>query len=307
VRIVFMGTPEFAVPILGRLTPHHNVLAVITQPDRAQGRGRTLSPPPVKVTANELGLDVYQPDTLTDPTALALLTRAEVDVIVVAAYGKILPKEVLAIPVHGCINVHASLLPRHRGAAPVHRAILDGDQVTGVSIMLMDEGLDTGPVALKRETPVGEKTADELTETLSFIGAEALVEVLADIHRGGVTWVPQDEARATYAEKVTPADVALSPDLTVDQALRRVRASTRSARSKICIDGDVLDVLEATSCECELEPGEVLAEKSRLVIGLSDGDVDLVTVRPSGRSAMEGACFARGKRLDTGCTWECPQ
>ena len=210
------------------------------------------------------------------------------------------------MPLQGCINVHASLLPVHRGAAPVHRAILDGDRVTGVSIMLMEEGLDTGPVALQREILVGDKTADELAEALSFVGAEALSEVLSQIDMGGVTWVPQDDARATYAEKVTAADVALSPELTVDQALRRVRASTRSARSKVCVDGEILDVLDAAACACHLTPGAVLAEKNRLAIGMSDGDLDLISVRPAGRDAMEGACFARGARLEGEAAWECP-
>jgi methionyl-tRNA formyltransferase len=305
-RIIFMGTPEFAVPTLTRLTPQHNVLAVLTQPDRVRGRGRDRSPTPVKVAATELGLDVYEPDSLSDPATLALMRRAKPDAIVVAAYGKILPPEVLVLPKHGCINVHASLLPRHRGAAPVHRAILDGDQTTGVSIMLMEEGLDTGPVALKAETPVGEKTADELIETLSFIGAETLSEVLNEIKAGGVTWVPQDETRATYAEKVTADDVVLTPDLTVDQALRRVRASTRSARSKVCIGGDTLDVLDATTCECDLGPGAVLSEKNRLAIGMRDGDVELVTVRAAGKAAMEGPCFARGARLGDDVCWESP-
>jgi methionyl-tRNA formyltransferase len=172
--------------------------------------------------------------------------------------------------------------------------------------MLMEEGLDTGPVALMREAPVGEKTAEELAETLSYLGAEALAEVLDEMAAGGVTWVSQDDSRATYAEKVVAGDVALTPDITVDQALRRVRASTRSARSKVCIDGTNVDVLDATTCECGLDPGEVLAEKNRLAIGLSDGDVELVTVRPAGKSSMEGACFARGARLASDASWECP-
>ena len=175
-RIIFMGTPEFAVPILRRITPHHNVTALFTQPDRPCGRGRELCSTPVKIAGTELGIDVYEPESLRDPQVLALLRRDALDVIVVAAYGKILPAEVLDIPRHGCINVHASLLPRHRGAAPVHHAILAGDEVTGVSIMLMEEGLDTGPVALQREVAIRDKTVDELTEELSIVGAEALSE-----------------------------------------------------------------------------------------------------------------------------------
>jgi methionyl-tRNA formyltransferase len=305
-RIVFMGTPEFAVPILKRIAPRHNVHAVLTQPDRARGRGRQLTPTPVKAAAAELGIDVYQPTTLRDPEVLAMLERATPDAVVVAAYGLILPPEVLDIPRFGCINVHASLLPRHRGAAPVHRAILSGDTVTGVSIMLMEEGLDTGPVALTKETPVAEKTAEELTETLSFVGAEALSEVLGQLETGSVRWAAQDDSRATYAHKITPADVALAPDLTVDQALRRVRASTRSARSKVCVAGETLDVLDATDCECGIEPGCVLVQKNRLVLGLVDGDLELTSVRPAGRAAMDGACFARGKRIGDSATWECP-
>lgn len=305
-RIVFMGTPHFAVPILKRITPQHNVYAVLTQPDRPRGRGREPMPTPVKAAAEELGIDAFQPSDLSDPQIVALLERTRPDVIVVAAYGKILPPQILFMPEHGCINVHASLLPRHRGAAPVHRAILEGDKVTGVSIMLMEEGLDTGPVALTKETPVGQQTAAELTETLSFVGAEALAEVLSRLEVGGIEWVPQDDARATYAKKVTASDVVLTPELTVDDALRRVRASTGSARSKVCVSGNTLDVLKATRSECELDPGCVLSEKNRLVLGLADGDLDLVSVRPAGKAPMDGACFARGKRLDSSATWECP-
>lgn len=302
-RVVFMGSPEFAVPSLRELAARHQVVGVYTQPDRPRRRGREPLPTPVKSAALELGLHVFQPGTLRDPEALAGLASLVPDVVCVAAYGLILPPAVLDVPRFGCVNVHASLLPRHRGAAPVHRAILEGDEVTGVSIMRMEQGLDTGPVARTVVRLVDDLDVETLTALLAEDGATALLGVLDEIEHDTVSWVPQDDSEATYAAKVTDADVALDPSLTVSESLRRVRASGPSARSKVRVEGRLLDVLQASPASVDLAPGAARAEADGLLLGVADGSVLLEAVRPEGRSSMTGASFACGARLDADCRW----
>lgn len=303
-RVVFMGTPSFAVPALHALADTHRVLSVYTQPDRPSGRGRTPRPSPVKEAALELGLPVRQPVTLRDAGEHAYLRSLEPDVVCVAAYGLILPPAVLEVPRYGCLNIHASLLPRYRGAAPVHRAILDGEETTGVSIMLMREGLDTGPYALQVPVPLDELGVDEATALLAEQGATALVRVLDALSASTVEWTEQDDSQATYAAKVTRADVALHPGLTVEDALRRLRASSRSAPSRACVDGTSMTVVSARRASGNPGPGQVGIDKDALVLGFADGGLVLDEVRPEGRACMDGACFARGARLGSEASWE---
>lgn len=300
--VVFMGTPGFAVPVLRALAGAHRVLAVYTRPDAASGRGSRLLPPPVKSVALELGLPVRQPATLRDPQVRAELAALRPDVVCVAAYGAILPPEVLAIPRHGCLNVHASLLPRWRGAAPIQRAILAGDATAGASIMRMEAGLDTGPWALQTRTPVGDATAAELTARLAELGASALLEVLSRLD--DVVWVTQDDADATYASKVTRADVALSPDLPAEDALRRVRASGASAPARLVVADRVLTVVAASRATAPVRAGVVLATPQALLIGMADAALSLDVVRPAGRGDMPGAAWARGARLSADAIWQ---
>jgi len=198
---VFMGTPDFAVPVLSALVDAgHEVALVVTQPDKPKGRGRKLAPPPVKVKAEEYGIPVYQPERIKRPEAVEALSAARPDVIVVAAYGQILPKSVLDIPSMGCINVHASLLPKYRGAAPINWAIMNGETVTGVTIMRMDVGMDTGDMLMKKEETVRpDDTAGSLTERLSVLGAGLLIQALGEIGAGRIGPEKQNESEATYA------------------------------------------------------------------------------------------------------------
>lgn len=302
-RVVFMGTPEFAVPSLRALCAAHEVVAVYTQPDRVRRRGKELVPTPVRTVAEESGIPVYTPRTLRDETEIAALEKLRPDIICVAAYGMILPPEVLAIPPYGCVNVHASILPRHRGAAPIHRAILDGDELAGVSIMRMEEGLDTGPYATLASVPVDGLDVEALTAAIAEIGAEALLETLAAIEAGTVAWTEQDDSSATYAPKVTDADLALSPDLSLQTALRRVRASTDSARSKLVMGGRTLDVLRAVPAAADLSPGLARCIRGSLLIGFSDGVMSAEEVRPEGRGVMSGAAFAAGARIGEPVEW----
>lgn len=301
-RVVFMGTPAFAVPSLEALSSRFEVVAAVTRQDRASGRGGGLRPSEVKVAAERLAIPVAQPATLRGDTADQLRSLRP-DVICVAAFGMLLPPEVLKIPPFGCINVHASLLPRFRGAAPVQRAILEGAAETGVSIMRMEEGLDTGPYALQVRVPVGDAYASELESALATVGAAALVEVLEALP--DVRWTPQDEGSATYAAKIGKGDVSLLPVLGVLDAYARVRAATRRAPARACLGDRELTVVRAHPSTTETVPGGVCIVNGLPVLGFKGGGLALDVVRPAGKGNMPGDAWARGARLDEGTCWRC--
>lgn len=301
-RVVFMGTPAFAVPTLAMLIDRHQVVSVYSRPDKPTGRGRKVAQPPVVTAAREAGIEVRQPATLRGAEVVGALRSDRPDVIVVAAYGAILPPDVLAVPRLACLNVHASLLPRWRGAAPIQRAVLEGDAITGVSIMRMEEGLDTGPWCVQESIAIGALNAAELTARLAALGASALASVLDPLAAGSLVWHDQDDALATYAEKVGREDVALRADLTVDQVLARVRASGPSAPSRLSVIGRSMTVLVAHRHEGWLVPGMAACDRD-LVIGVADGAVRLDAIIPEGRSAMSGEAYIRGARLHGACEW----
>lgn len=302
-RIVFMGTPSFAVPSLAKLAAAHDIIAVYCRPDAVSGRGSHLRPSPVAAFADLHSLPLRQPNTLRSAEEVSHLISLAPDAIIVAAYGLILPPDVLAVPPLGCINIHGSLLPRWRGAAPVQRAILAGDEVTGISIMRMDEGLDTGAYCARVSTRIGSLNTTELTARLATLGAELLMTMLPDIESGTCEWVEQDATLVTYAEKVTPADVALSPDVSVQDALRRVRASAATTPSRIRIDGKGVTLLACSAGELELASGEFVARQGAVEIGVVDGSVRLERIKPEGRSEMDAAAWARGLRGDEISHW----
>jgi methionyl-tRNA formyltransferase len=297
-----MGTPPFAVPSLDVLLDAHEVVAVYTRPDAATGRGRRITASAVKKRALETGVSVEQPTSLRDPDAVASIGALGADLIVVAAYGAVLPPEVLEMPRFGCINVHASLLPRWRGAAPVQRAILAGDELTGVSIMRMEEGLDTGPWCEQVSTIVDGKNAAQLTSELARLGAEALLATIARIATGECEWTAQDDAMATYAPKIAPADVALHPGLTVHDAWRRVRASGASAPCRLAIGGRRVTLVSAALSPRDARSGRVLTE-GFLDLGLADGALRVVALVPQGRAPMAASDWLRGARLGPDVTW----
>lgn len=304
-RVVFMGTPEFAVPSLRSLFAGHEVAAVFTRPDSVSSRGREVTPSPVATAASAMGIPVHKVETLRSESVLTVLGVLAPDIIVVAAFGHIVPPEVLSLPPLGCINVHASLLPRWRGAAPVQRAILAGDTETGVSIMQMEEGLDTGPYCLTAATGIAEKNTDELTAELAAIGASILVEALESIGAGTCVWTEQDDESATYAHKITRADVALDPGLSVSESLRRIRASSDSAPIRLTLAGKNVRVLEAQEVETEsVVGGAVECTRAGLVIGVADGGIRLVSVKPDGKGVMRAADWMCGLRLDEPRRWE---
>lgn len=299
IRIVFMGSPEFALPSLQRLAAAYEVCGAVTQPDRASGRGRELKPPPVKVLAQELGIPVIQPEKLRLPEPMDQLRAWHPDLIVVAAYGQILKQDVLDLPRYGCINVHASLLPRWRGAAPVNAAILAGDVETGVTIMKMDAGLDTGPMYAKRSIPVGAgDTTGSMLDALSHLGADLLHDVLPDILAGNLKPQLQSEAGMTYAPMLKKEDGLLDFDHAADELERRVRAMSPWPGAWFLWGGAPLKVTRA-SVKMEglsVPAGQRFILDGRPAVTCSRGSLILEEVQPSGKKVMPGKAFLAGAR-----------
>lgn len=310
-RIVFMGTPRFAEIVLeGLIGSKHELVGVITRPDAVRGRGKKLISSPVKHCALAHNIAVYEYSSLKSDDAYNTLKMLQPDVICVAAYGAILPKRVLDFPKYGCLNVHGSLLPRWRGAAPVERAILSGDTTTGICIMRMEEGLDTGDVALVKSTSIGQKSSSALSDELATLGAQALVEVLDKLDASEVVqWNKQAVDGVTYAEKIAKGELDIHPKLTVREALLHIQASSENHPCRCIISGKGVTVLSADSFELPesvlINPGSVLFYQKRLLLGLSDGAIDLQSVKPDGKKEMEGKSFAAGIQgiKQGGITW----
>lgn len=290
-RLVFMGTPDFAVPALDALAEAgHEIAAVYCQPPRPAGRGKALQPSPVQRRAEALGLEVRTPLTLRDPDEQARFAELETDAAVVAAYGLILPRPILAAPRLGCFNIHASLLPRWRGAAPIQRAILAGDQVTGVTIMDMEAGLDTGPMRATVETPVDRKTAGELTAELAEEGAALMVEVLSRLDAYPPR--PQPEDGVTYASKIDKAEARLDFTTGAVAAERQVRAFNPAPGAFFELNAERIRILAAEVESRSGEPGEVLDD--RLLIGCGADALRPIRVQRAGRGAMSAEELLRG-------------
>ncbi|HEU0135463.1 MAG TPA: methionyl-tRNA formyltransferase [Allosphingosinicella sp.] len=297
-RIAFMGTPEFAVPTLDSLVEaKHDIAAVYSQPPRPAGRGKALRPSPVQARAEALGIEVRTPLSLKDVAAQQAFAALNLDVAVVAAYGLILPRPILDAPRQGCLNVHASLLPRWRGAAPIQRAILAGDRMTGVTIMKMEEGLDTGPMMAAMGTKIGRKTAGELTAELGRLGAEWMVEVLAQLHRIGPRAQPEEQA--TYAPKVRKEETKLDFTRPAIEIERRVRAFNPAPGAWFEVDGERIKLLAAEPVEAVGEPGEVLADLG-LTIACGEGALAALLVQRAGRAPMSGPELLRGFPIPPG-------
>jgi methionyl-tRNA formyltransferase len=312
-KILFMGTPQFAVPSLTMLLEQsYDIAAVVTQPDRPKGRKRELTPPPVKAFALERGLKVVQPEKLRSPEGVAEVSAIEPDLIVTAAYGQILPKSVLALPRLGCINVHGSLLPQYRGGAPIQRSIINGETVTGVTLMYMAEGLDTGDMIAKVEVPItDEDTAGTMFQKLSDAGAKLLMEWLPRIIEGSVTRMPQVDSEATYAPNLTRDDEKLDWHKSARELFNQVRGLNPMAGGFAYLDGEVFKVWG-----CRIPQGSDIMmrpEWNNLVAGsvletgsfgirvrTGDGSIVLTEVQPAGKKALAATEFARGARLAPG-------
>lgn len=297
-RVVFMGSPDFALTTLRSLANRYQVVGVVTQPDRASGRGRELKAPPVKLLAQELNIPVMQPQKLREPEAMQQLQAWNPDLIVVAAFGQILKKDVLDMPKYGCINVHASLLPRWRGAAPINAAVLAGDEETGVTIMKMDVGLDTGPMlAMKHIRIRPDDTAGSLFNALSTLGADLLIETLPAYMDGKLTPQPQPEEGATYAPMLKKEDGRLDFTQPAVELERRIRAMNPWPGAWFEWDGNVLKVGRGIVGEAKgKEVGSRLIVEGRPAVRCADGVLILEEVQPPGKKMMPGKAFLSGAR-----------
>src|SRR5512146_2610336 len=254
-----MGTPAFSVPSLSAVAKSETVTLVVTNPDRPSGRGQALSMPPVKGEAQRLGVPVFQPEKAKHPDSVARIAAEKPDLIVVVAYGQILPKSILDIPSRGCWNVHASLLPKYRGAAPINWAVARGERVTGVTIMKMDVGMDTGPMLLAREMPIsGDDTAGTLFDRLSLLGAETLSEALGRLREGTISETPQDDRLASYAPMLKKEHGRIDWSRPAEEVRNLVRGMTPWPTAFTSHSGKSLKILSATLCEGRGEPGEIL-------------------------------------------------
>ncbi len=292
-----MGSPDFALSTLRGVAGTYDVVGVVTQPDRASGRGRELKPPPVKVLAQELNIPVIQPEKLKQPEAMEQLRAWAPDLIVVAAFGQILRKDVLELPRFGCINVHASLLPRWRGAAPINAAILAGDEETGVTIMQMDVGLDTGPMLAKRSIRLKpDDTAGSVFQALSAQGADLLLETLPDYLSGKLTPTPQPEEGATYAPMMKKEDGVLDFNSDVNELERRVRAFNPWPGTFMDFDGTMLKVHRSHGAAGEASAAQRLIVENQPAVGARGGLLVLDEVQPAGKKSMSGKSFLSGAR-----------
>jgi len=292
-----MGSPDFALPTLEGLHSSCEVVGVVTQPDRPAGRGRKEQPPDVKKLAQTLGLPIFQPESLRKLSAVTQIAEWKPDLIVVAAYGQILPKALLEMPEKGCINVHASLLPAWRGASPIQAAIAHGDAETGVTIMLMDEGMDTGGILAQRSVPIRPgTTAIELSDQLAHLGARTLIEVLPSYLRGALAAVPQDDSRKSYAPKLTKQDSYLDFNLPAQTLLNQINAYQPWPGAVYRWQGKLLKILEAhvhPTFECDPSERFIVNELPAVCTGRGLLVFDLV--QPEGKKPMSGKAFLNGQ------------
>lgn len=299
-KIVFMGTPDFAVPVLQRLIQYHEVIGVITQPDRPAGRKGEISPPPVKQVAEQAGIPVFQPEKIRTPDSIAHLKQWNAEVFVVAAFGQILPQTVLDIPPHGSVNVHASLLPRWRGAAPIQAAIRAGDFTTGVTIMKMDAGMDTGPVLAMGQIVIEpDETGQSLHDRLSELGAELLINTLPGYLSGAIQPMPQPDEEITIAPRIAKADGLIDWTQSAVSIDRQVRAFTPWPGTYTYWDGEQLKIHSGTVGEGRAAPGKIVERDGRVAIGTGRGLYYPAQVQLPGKKVVSIADFLRGHETFT--------
>lgn len=307
-RTVFMGTPDFAVPCLQRLFDCGcEVCGVFTQPDKPKGRHGVLTAPPVKELALKMGVPVFQPTKMRDGTALEMLKSAQPELVIVVAYGKILPKEILDYPKYGCINIHASLLPKLRGAAPIQWSVINGCKVTGVTSMQMDEGLDTGDMLISREIEIGEnETAGELHDRLSALGADVLEETLEALKKGELKPVKQNDAEFTYApmlsKELSPVDWSLS----AREVHNKIRGLSPWPSATTKLGGKTVKLLRSVLTEERgTKPGEIVRADKRLLVACGDlRCIEILQLQAENKKAMPAADYLRGNHVETGSLFE---
>ena len=303
-----MGTPDFAkIQLEALISAGADVVGVVTQPDKPKGRKMILTPPPVKVCAEEHGIPVYQPSTLRGEEFVALLDSLAPELIIVAAYGKILPENVINYPSLGCINVHGSLLPRYRGAAPIQRAIIDGERETGITIMYMDVGLDTGDMLSKVVVPIeNTDNFETMHDKLADAGAKLLVETVSALENGTASREKQDDSLSTYAAKIENADCALDFDADAMSVFNRIRGLSPFPLAVVAHNGKSLKLVSAELCDMQEvhdTPGEVLncdASKNRIEVACRTGSIAVTQLLPEGKSRMRAADYINGRKISVG-------
>jgi methionyl-tRNA formyltransferase len=302
-RIIFMGTPEFACPTLTRLVERgEEVIAVVTQPDRPKGRGQKLVPPPVKELAERYGIPVFQPARVRAPEVIDQIRALAPDLIVVVAFGQILPQSLLDIPKHGCINIHASLLPRYRGAAPINWCLINGETETGITTMQMDAGLDTGDMLVKRAIPIApDEDAQSLHDRLMALGAETIDETLDLLQTGKLVRQKQDDALTCYAPMIKKEDGLIDWAREARQIVNQVRGFTPWPGAATSLDGKTLKLCKAVAGTDAGTPGEVLrADRDGVVVACGEGSVKILELQLEGRKRLPVAEFLAGCRLVPG-------
>lgn len=299
-NVVFMGTPDFAVPSLENIAKVHIVQAVFTQPDKPVGRKMVLTPPDVKVCAEKLGIPVYQPVKLKDSDSYEIIKELNPDVIVVVAYGQILPENILNIPKYGCINVHGSLLPKYRGAAPIQWSVLNGDKVTGVTTMYMEKGLDTGDILETKEYEIGiNDTAGEVFDTLAEMGGKLILDTLEKAEKGQLHPVKQDDSKSSYAKMLDKSMCNIDFSKTNLQVHNQVRGLSPWPVASTKLNGKVLKIFETRLAEGKGKPGEIL-NTNPLTIACGEGAVVVNTVQLQGKKKMDSKAFLQGHKLEKG-------
>lgn len=304
-RIIFMGTPDFAVASLDALIEAgHEILAVVTQPDRPKGRGNKLTFPEVKTRALALQLPVYQPEQVKEERFLQLLEEYHPDVIVVVAYGRILPQSILDLPVYGCINVHGSLLPEYRGAAPIQRAVLDGRCETGVTTMRMDIGMDTGDILLQAKLPITEEdTTGSMFDKLAKLGGKLLIDTLNGLEEGTITPQKQDDSRATHAARILKTDEEIHWEDSAEKIACQIRGLSPAPVAYTLWEGQRLKLWKAHTCATETGkiPGTVVAiNKASFLVQTGKGCLEVLEVQPAGKKAMPAKAFCNGSGVTVG-------
>ena len=300
-RVIFFGTPVFALPTLkSLLRSEHEILGVITQPDKRKGRSSVPVAPPVKVLALEKSIQVYQPRTIKDPSFMKQLSQQNPDVIVVIAYGKILPPSILHLPSYGCINVHASLLPRYRGAAPIQWALINGEQTTGMTTMLMDEGLDTGPVLLQKETEImNDDTFETVSRRLSEMGAVLLMETLKGLNDRSLKPVPQ-KGTPSLAPPLRKEDGKLDWTKTAREIFHFVRGMYPWPAAYCYLNNERIKIIKVKALEGTGLAGRIEKAEREIIVGTGDGFISIVELQPEGKKRMTAASFLAGRHIQAG-------
>jgi methionyl-tRNA formyltransferase len=305
-KIIFMGTPSFAVPSLNALIARHEVVAVFTQPDRPAGRGFKLAASPVKEAAIAADISVFQPETLKLPNAKEIrekLASFNADIFIVAAYGLILPKGVLSMPPHGCVNVHASLLPKYRGASPIHSAILNGDDETGITIMQMDAGVDTGDIILQKSLPIFDNERfPTLHDRLAELGGEALLYALEQIENSTAKKIPQENSLSSYSPMIQKNDGKINWQNSSEKIINQTRALDPWPGCFTALNGQPLKIWQCVPVEnfSSQEPGTVLSSSDKLIIKTGDGAILVTELQAVGKKRMPATDFLRGQKMEVG-------